>query len=259
MLDFHSHLIPGVDDGAATIDESRAGLKAMSASGITGIITTPHLTASQIETRAATGYLERVAEAWGELQQLVADEFPLLKIARGFEVMLDTPRPRLDEALFRLAGTNFVLVEFPFMAIPPNSTFVIREVCGAGWIPVIAHPERYANMEGNLALIPQWREAGAYLQINAGSLLGAYGTRPRRIVWDILAEGHADYLCSDFHSRGRCYVGAATAEMKKRGLSSQLVTMVKNAKNIIRNERPSPVQPAEIVEQPVWKKVLPWT
>jgi protein-tyrosine phosphatase len=259
MLDFHNHLIPGVDDGAATIEESRAGLKAMVANGVTGIITTPHLTASQIETRAATGYLERVADAWGVLQKLAMEDFPRLKIARGFEVMLDTPRPKLDDPLFRLAGTNFVLVEFPFMAIPPNSTYVIREVCSAGWIPIIAHPERYANTETNLTLIPQWREAGAYVQINAGSLVGAYGSRPRRIVWDILAEGHADYVCSDFHSRGRCYVGAGTAEMKKRGLSAQLDTMVMNAKNVIRNERPSPVHPAQIVEQPVWKKVLPWT
>ena len=114
-------------------------------------------------------------------------------------------------------------------------------------------------MEANLTMIPQWRDAGAYLQINAGSLLGAYGSRPKRIVWDILREGHADYLCSDFHSRGRCYVGAETAEMKKRGLSSQLETMVRNAKNIMRDERPSPVSPAQIEERPVWKKVLPWT
>ena len=259
MLDFHNHLIPGVDDGAATIDESRSGLKAMAASGITGIIATPHLAASQIETRAATGYLDAVAEAWIQLKELAEKEFPRLKLARGFEVMLDTPHPRLDEPLFRLAGTTFVLAEFPFMAIPPNSPYVIRELSDAGLIPIIAHPERYVNMESNQHLIPRWREAGAYLQINAGSLVGAYGSRPRKIVWEILSAGYADYMCSDYHSRGRCHVGPATEEMKKRGAADQLATLVMNAKNIIRGERPAPVAPAEIAPLPAWKKVLPWT
>ncbi len=259
MLDFHNHLIPGVDDGAATIDESRGGLKAMSASGITGVIATPHLAASQIETRAATGYLDRVAEAWIELESLVEKEFPRIKLARGFEVMLDTPHPKLDDPLFRLAKTNFVLVEFPFMAIPPNSAYVIRELSESGLIPIIAHPERYVNMEPNVPLLPRWKEAGAYLQINAGSIVGAYGNKPKKLVWDILGAGYADYMCSDYHARGKCYVGAAAEELKKNGLSAQLSTLVMNAKNVVRDQRPDPVAPAEIPQKAGWRKVLPWT
>lgn len=92
----------------------------MAADGITGIITTPHISAS-LAGGALERYLELVAQAWESLLVLATTEFPQLRINRGFEVMLDTPHPVLDNPLLRLAGTQFVLVEFPFMSIPPTA------------------------------------------------------------------------------------------------------------------------------------------
>lgn len=256
MLDFHNHLIPGVDDGAATIDESRAGLEAMIAAGVTEIIATPHITASLAASPILARYEAQVSEAWDRLQSLVSSEFPGIPIHRGFEVMLDVPHPRLDDPLLRLAGTSFVLVEFPFMNIPPNSAYALHELVDAGLIPIIAHPERYANMESNLALIEEWRLAGAYLQINAGSLVGTYGARARTLSWMMLEEGDADYMCSDYHCRGRCLLDAARDALVERGLALQLTTLTSNAQGIVSGERPRPVAPFVRVATSRWKRML---
>ena len=258
MLDFHNHLMPGVDDGAADVDESRAGIKAMLADGITGIITTPHVAASLVDRGMLDRYLEKVEVGWSALQQLVASEFPKLKIARGFEVMLDVPHPNLENKLLHLAGTPFVLFEFPFMNIPPNSTHALRELRDAGYMPILAHPERYSNMDSNISLVELWRDAGAFMQINAGSILGHYGTRAKKIAWSILEAGHADYMCSDYHSRGKCAVAAAFADLRDKGMGPQADALIWNAKRVIRGERPKPVEPFVLKPASPWKKVFPW-
>jgi len=256
MLDFHNHLIPGVDDGAANIGESRSGLRAMVADGITEIIATPHITASLALGAGLEGYLNRIAEAWIQLQSLVSAEFPEVALYRGFEVMLDVPHPKLDDPHLRLAGTNFVLVEFPFMNIPPNSAYALRELADAGLVPIVAHPERYGNMEENMGLIDDWRDSGAYLQINAGSLVGTYGSRAHRIAWFLLEEGRCEYLCSDYHCRGRCPVGAARAAISAKGLSKQLATLDSNASRIVKGELPDALLPFVLEPSPRWKKFL---
>jgi protein-tyrosine phosphatase len=259
MLDFHNHLIPGVDDGAANIDETRAGLAAMVADGITGIITTPHLAASLIDRGALDKYLEKIGSGWAQMQSLVQSEFPRLKIARGFEIMLDVPHPDLTNPSVRLAGTAFVLLEFPFMNVPPNSTYALDEIRQAGWIPVLAHPERYVNMEGQLRLIDEWREVGTYLQINAGSIAGQYGSRARKIAWSMLHAGQADYMCSDYHSRGKCSVAAAFTALRDAGMDMQADALMMNAKRIIRGELPMMVERFNVVPRRFWKKVFPWS
>ncbi len=248
--------MPGVDDGAASVEESRSGIKAMLAAGVTGIITTPHVSASLLNRGVLDRHLEKIEIGWEALQELVASEFPKLKITRGAEVMLDVPHPILDNPFLRLGGTKFVLFEFPFMNIPPNSTYAIREMCEAGWIPILAHPERYANMEPNVALLKQWKEAGAYMQINAGSILGQYGSRAKSLAWSFLESGDADYMCSDYHSRGKCLFGAAVAELRSRKGGAQADALVLNAKRITRGELPDKVESFSPEPQSAWDRVF---
>src|SRR3989337_576697 len=179
MLDFHNHLMPGVDDGAADLDESRTGLETLSHHGVREIITTPHIQASLAARPAELKrFLDVLYDSWNSLTRMADSEFPDLRLERGVEVALDIPNPRIDNPLLRLAGTSFALVEFPFMSIPPNSTLAIRGLVQRGVNPVIAHPERYAGMSGNLDMIESWRDAGARVQVNSGSLLGFYGPLP---------------------------------------------------------------------------------
>lgn len=258
MLDFHNHLMPGVDDGASNIDESRSGLKAMVADGVSAIITTPHFPASSTDRAARLKtHLEALDGAWDELTQMAADEFPAVRLERGVELMLDIPRPSLADERLRLAGTQFVLVEFPFMTIPPNSVGPLRELVAQGFIPVIAHPERYSNMQTNLGLVEQWRDAGAFLQGNSGSVVGRYGATAKRLIWRFFAEGSIEYLGSDYHSRGKCSVSECTDALIEAGGAAQLQEIEQNHERLLRNETPLEVSPLEAIPpEPLWKKLL---
>jgi protein-tyrosine phosphatase len=169
-----------------------------------------------LERKGATEYLERVDIAWGRLQSVAASDFPGLRLERGVEMLLDAPQVDLSDPRLRLAGTRFVLVEFPWSGIPVNSARALFNIKMSGYTPIVAHPERYADMDKNLDLAEEWVNSGAHLQLNEGSLIGQYGVQPRALGWRALERGLASYLCSDYHSRGKCPTAAMVLSLKKR-------------------------------------------
>lgn len=244
MIDFHNHLIPAVDDGAADDDEARAGLEAMHAQGITTVVCTPHVSGALTRDAGALARrLDEIDAGWQALRR-AAEGGPEVALHRGAEVMLDTPEPDLSDPRLRLAGTRFVLVEFPFMSVPPNAPNAIFDLKMKGWVPVLAHPERYGNAAADLSDAEQWRQVGALLQVNAGSLAGRYGERPQRLAWGLVERGWADYLSSDFHARGRVHTAAAVAELDRRGAAGQRRRMTEeNPARLLAGEAPLPVPP----------------
>ena len=258
MLDFHNHLMPAVDDGAGNLEESRTGLATMLSQGASIIITTPHVPGSLTRrTDELASFLAHLDEAWERLKNLAAAEFPSLRLERGGEIMLDIPSPDLSDARLRLAGSSFALVEFPYMAVPPQSTQAIRELRRAGWHPVVAHPERYSNMSAHAETLDDWRDAGAFIQVNSGSLIGRYGATARELAWDFVSRGCVDYLSSDYHSRGKCSIKDASEAFKDRGGTWQHKRLTEvNPERLLRNEPPLPVGPMEVVKLPIWKRVL---
>ena len=258
MLDFHNHLMPGVDDGAADLRESRGALEALSAAGVSEIITTPHLNASLAKRGELDHYLEIVERGWTALSHLATAEFPWLRVERGFEIMLDLPHPVLDDPRFHLAGTQFVLVEFPYMNIPPNSSFALRELRQAGLKPIVAHPERYTNMDEKRGIVEEWKDAGAYLQVNAGSFIGTYGSRAKSLAWSFLEEGEMDYISSDYHSRGKCNLAAAIKTLNDAGFDEQVEALKSNGRGILEGRTPDQLAPMKSRTHTGWRKVLPW-
>lgn len=202
--DLHSHLIPGVDDGARTLAEALDAVEAMTREGIRRIVTTPHLDASLLQDReAADARIKEVQAAFKELAIQVREKYPEVILWRGFEVALDVPDPDFSDPRVRMAGTRFVLVEWPRLSVPPGSTAALERIRSDGWLPVVAHPERYHGLGEGLTLPRRWREAGAFLQVNHGSLVGRYGNEPRARALRLLEAGAAHYLSSDHHPRPR--------------------------------------------------------
>jgi protein-tyrosine phosphatase len=258
-VDFHNHVIPGVDDGAVDEAEATAALSAFEDQGITRIIATPHVAASL--TRRPALLAERLAAidaGWARLRALIRDRFPDLEVSRGAEVMLDTPEPDLGDARLRLAGSRFALVEYPFMAVPPRSTEVLARLVRDGVTPVVAHPERYAGITPELTRPTRWRSAGALLQVNAGSLTGRYGPSAHAHVLALLERGMADYMCSDFHARGQPATAAARRLLEEMGAAEQgeLLTIV-NPGRLLAGADPLPVPPLR-VRRSVWQRLTRW-
>jgi protein-tyrosine phosphatase len=237
--------MPGVDDGAVDLEQSRAALAAMRDAGVVSLVATPHFRGSLTHQPAA--FEARLAEldrAWEGLSALAGEEFAGLAVERGVELMLDTPSPDLSDPRLRLAGGGFVLLEFPFMVVPPHSAHAISELRLQGWRPVIAHPERYAGVDPRLEIVGSWRRCGGLLQVNAGSILGRYGEEVKGRAVELLERGWVDLLASDYHARGRVTTDAAFVQLKELGAEDQarLLLMV-NPTRLLAGEDPLPVAP----------------
>lgn len=243
VTDFHNHLMPGVDDGARNAEQARAGLAALRAAGAARVVTTPHFNASlTLDPEALARRLEELDGGWAQLQPLALEAG--IELHRGAEVALDVPRPNLTDPRLRLAGTSFVLVEFAFMAVPPHSASVLSSVRAGGIQPILAHPERYGRIGADPEGARAWRDAGIFLQINGGSLLGRYGDGPRRSALHLLEEGLADYVCSDFHSRGDPAIGRYRTALEEMGGAEQAELLLEiNPRRLLENQPPLPVPP----------------
>jgi protein-tyrosine phosphatase len=246
VIDFHNHLLAGVDDGATDLEQARVAMGALRDAGVRTVIVTPHLPGSFTERPAemaeAFGMIDR---AFAEFQSMVAEEYPDVGVHRGVELMLDWPTVDLSDPRVRLAATSFVLVEFPGMVVPPRSAQALERLREQGWRPVVAHPERYRNMD-DPAIVDDWRSAGAFLQCNAGSVAGRYGTRAEDLVWELLSRGCVDYLCSDYHARGRVPLDACRAAFEEVGglASFEQLTCI-NPGRLLEGQEPLPVPPLE--------------
>ncbi len=255
-LDFHNHLMPNVDDGAQSLEESCRGLSAFQAEGVNAVITTPHFDASL--TLAPELLSERLAEldaAWTEVSHHARSHHPGLLLERGVELMLDIPHPNLADRRLRLAGGPFVLIEFPYMTVPPRSAETISTLHEGGTLPILAHPERYDGFTRDFSLAEQWKRAGAYLQVNGGSLLGRYGPEAQRFACGLIERGWADYLCSDYHARGTLGVSAYQELLTSADAEEHVHLLCEvNPRRVLAGETPLPV-PALAAKRTFWGRV----
>jgi protein-tyrosine phosphatase len=200
VIDIHLHLLPAVDDGAESPEETRAMLARAHALGFTVLVATPHL-----PDRLALPYSERVAAAFAIARELAAPEN--IEVRTGFEVRLtpDLPRRLADGEPITLAGSNAILVDLPFGGWPHHVDATLFAVQTAGFRPILAHPERYVAVQDELERALRLAERGVLLQVNLGSLHGLFGKRAMRAAEALLRAGAVHAAASDAHSAGERY------------------------------------------------------
>ena len=240
MIDVHSHLLPGVDDGSPTLECSLAVLRRFRGEGVTTVVCTPHLRASDAWRAPHEDYARRFA-----VLREAAGDGPAL--ALGYEIMLDVPGADLTAAPLRLGGSSAVLVEFPRGGVPPGAAAELARLRGSGVVPVVAHPERYRNCTADV--VREWRAAGAAIQTDGMMLLG--GGAPARLAREMLADGLVDCIASDNHGDSRSLavvfrwleeLGAAEAARLLTG---------ENARRLLADEPPHPVPPVRVPGGPL--------
>ena len=189
MIDLHTHLLPGVDDGAATLEEALPVLARFAADGVTVVVCTPHLDASM-------AHAAPVAEHAVLHAQLAARAPAGLTLRTGWEIQLDLPGVDLTSPTLHLGGSTAALVEFANMTVPPNSAKEIYRLRMSGVVPVLAHPERYRG--ATVELVEEWRGAGAVTQLDAAML---FGRAPMcKLARTLLQAGLIDCIASDNHA-----------------------------------------------------------
>ena len=202
MIDFHSHIIPNVDDGSKSVEETFNILKEAKDAGFSGIISTSHY----IENFYESDVQER--EIW---IQALSDALPKqninLNLYIGNEIYItENILTLLEEGkATSINKTNYVLFEFPLDSKPLNIYDIILDMIGYKLIPVLAHPERYLFVQKDPEMIYDLIQSGVLMQANYTSILGKYGERAKFIVRKFLENNMIHFLGSDVHRTNTVY------------------------------------------------------
>lgn len=232
MIDIHSHLLPGVDDGSRSFEQSVDVLQRFAADGVECVVLTPHLNVS----RLADAPYERHLEILAELRQR-APKVPELLL--GWEIMLDEPRRDLRERRYSLGDSGAVLVEFPLSGVPEQGGEELHRIRGSGVVPVLAHPERYWGCSA--AKVHRWRQAGAVIQMDTAGLLGK--GRIAQISRQLLELGLVDMFASDNHGDTRSLATARDWLLEVSTPEHADLLTRTNARRLLDGEPMAPVPP----------------
>ena len=236
FTDLHSHLVPGVDDGSASVEESLDSLAALRAEGVAALVTTPHLLLPRLATDSdLLGELDFHRRAFDELAEAALDRTDLPAIGLGQEIWApDAAQVRrvVRRTDVGLGRGHYLLVEFGF-DLQGTHEDVVREVVDGGRGIVVAHPERYRYLPGTdpLDQMRRWRELGALLQVNAGSFNGHYrnpNPGAERLAWAMVEARLVDLVSTDHHGTRRIGVSLreafeALAARGERELAEQVL------------------------------------
>ena len=245
MIDLHSHLLPAVDDGSRSVEQSVKVLDEMARQGVTDVCLTPHLLAG----RAASGPPAAHERAWEALREM-APTAP--RLHRGAEVMLDRPitRPVALARNVTLGGSRYMLVEVPRLVAYDTVSNALSQVFELGLIPILAHPERYSCCSPDA--VRHWRAIGAKMQVDATTLLTAQarGQRARQLV----SEGLADILAGDNHGDDRTVATGARFLNAQDGAEQVELLVTRNPAAILADQPVSPV-PALRIRQSWMRRI----
>ena len=196
MYDLHSHILPGVDDGAKTMDHAVQMATVAVENGTRVMLTTPHRK-DVTEGFSVSCIQELLAELNGEVEKRGLE----LKLQPGMENHLDLELPKeLDEGrAIRINGSRYALVELPFFARPNYLEEVLFSVQLKGITPVLAHPERIEAIQEDPDLLVGLVERGMLSQATAGSIVGHFGSKVRRLTRSLLRRGLVHVVASDTH------------------------------------------------------------
>lgn len=241
MIDIHSHILYGVDDGAKTINDSIRLIDEMVKQGVTKFILTPHRRKGMFEET-----VEKIEEHFKILKEAVKNRYKDIELYLGREIYYneDVVEKIGTGELYSLANSRYVLIEFNYGIHPKDLENAIYNIVTSGKIPVIAHIERYECLEKNIKLIEKLIEHGVKIQVNAESVLkpklfGDKHKKYKQRAKYFLEKDIVDIISSDAHNldtRKPYMKEAYDVILKKYGEEKAKLLFELNAENILRDE-----------------------
>ena len=203
IVDIHSHVLPGVDDGAVSVDETIAMLRIAYDAGTRKIVATPHMFLDLFHNNDFVHILDRFEQLKSELESC-QEAFPFLQDIHLYSGAENFASPEFLTALeqgcvLTLNGSRYLLVEFPPVLAFSQIQIVIEKVVATGYTPVIAHPERYRAIQKDPSRAELFEQMGCVVQVNADSVRGRAGSRARQCSLSLLQAGRVDVIASDGH------------------------------------------------------------
>jgi len=200
MIDLHCHLLPGIDDGAPNLSISLEMARASVADGVSVVACTPHILPGLYANSGP-----QIRQAIQQLRQTLESEGIPLQLVTGADnhIVPDFVEQLRSGNLLSLADTRYVLVEPPHRVAPPRLEDLFFNICAAGYVPILTHPERLTWIEAHYPVVQRLIRAGVWMQITAGSLAGAFGRNARYWGERMLDEGCVHILATDAHDANR--------------------------------------------------------
>ncbi len=230
MIDVHSHILPFVDDGSSSVEESLGMLKAMEEKGITDVICTPHYGNAYV-------YLPK------ELKKVFSD-FSKEKEKAGIKVNIylgqeilynkQVKANLLEGKNVSLNGSPYILIEFDYCS-GYDMTEAVYTLVKEGYKPIVAHFERYTFVDVFTA--QEIKNLGGYIQVNAGSVINKFGCKTKKRAKKLFDEDLVDFVASDIHSIRKNNMELAYEKIKKKyGIETANRVFIENAKEIINGQ-----------------------
>lgn len=234
--DIHCHVLPGVDDGAKTMEESLQMLKAAYADGIRCVIATPHY-----HHHRGRALKEVIYEKVTQVQEAVRDCCPDLVIYAGNELFYSDSLSNAiaEEKVCSMAQSRYVLIEFSPETEYTEMRNALLNIQTQGVWPILAHIERYFCLVKKPALAAELADMGIYLQVNAGGVLGHYGRKEKKLIQKMFALGYVSFVATDAHDtekRKQELSEAAAYVEKKFGRAAMEDCFWNNPQAIITNK-----------------------
>jgi len=231
VVDFHNHVLHGIDDGPKSLDSAIDMVTYAASTGITDIVNTTHINHPRIDTSMVTR--ELLETKVSEIKSNLPDHIRM-NIHISSEVYFSHDlKDRIDESLM-IYNDKYILIEFPIINFPSGFEDVLFDILLSGYIPVIAHPERYRVIQTNIKFIDKLVSMGCIVQIDAGSIIGGFGSVCKDTALRLLSSGNCHLIGSDAHDtskRGFCLLDAIDLlSDTSKDLSEALLL---NAQNIL--------------------------
>ena len=246
MIDFHSHIVFDVDDGARSIDDSIKILKEAEKAGFDRIILTPHYMDDYYMVPC-----DEISKKIEELREQCKNENINIELYQGNEIYISN---HIDEYVKEgkacsLNNSRYLLFETALNIEPQNLLEVIYKIKGLGKVPVLAHPERYSYIKENPNKLLEIFKYGVLFQANYGSIIGQYGDDAKKTVKQLLKNNFIHFLGSDVHREGNIYkhMGNVMDELKKIVSDEKINELTtENIEKVLNNEEIEVEEPLKI-------------
>ena len=236
MIDFHTHILPNIDHGSRSIDETFHLIREAKEAGFDGIISTSHYMEEYYETNA------KEREVWiNAIGENVEAKKIGIDLFLGSEIYISNDMIELleNQKASTINNTSYVLFELPMNSEPLNLNDVLYSLLEYKLVPVIAHPERYELIQDEPNIAIDWIEQGALLQCNYASVIGRYGMKAKETLYKLLDANAVHFLGTDNHRAGSIYtrMDDILSEYKRKIGKEKLYELSEiNPRSIINDE-----------------------
>lgn len=211
-VDIHSHILPGIDDGSQSLEESVNMIKALQSAGFQKLITTPHIHPKYPNTE------DKIMNAYQEFVPYLKRSGVDIELEVAAEYYVDERFIQKVEDKKKLLsfGDNYVLIESSFVSKPLFLGSVIFKLKSQGYRPIYAHPERYRFLDGDITWLEELKSMGVLFQVTLSSLAGNYGNSAKGMAEKLVKRQMVDFLASDMHK-------STQIDVLKKGLNTKLI------------------------------------